>query len=436
MVKGIFIAVLLILFCFEGVSSVSYADSAAVLPKGITRGRMVSTKWLRIDERYNESGDIEGIDTNYNRDLTNEIFPRLIAVENAFGMPAGSANLGKTNIEFDLNLSIQNFVMSHGITDKLTAAVNIPYWAGQMKVKKAELDTSNATVGKSAIGAGFGAPMVPLAGGGPFGDAVPLTSEDIQDLIGCGLDTNGDGTPDVPGMGYRRFKTAWDEGFGDIETFLKYQYLKTDNWRLAVTGGVRFPTGPIDDPDNLNDIHWATGAGTLGYLLRLNNDFTGIKNHVINGTIKYDLMLSDRQELRILSDANNPITVEKERVKRDVGDILELEISETYTPLDGLSFSLLYNFKHHKKDRISGDQAHLINPLTGKTRFNYNSLEEESDLRSHIIKVGVSYSTVELYKEKKFPVPMSFNFAYRNRVDGKNNYTRSQYVQFGMSVFF
>ncbi|MBP2678004.1 MAG: hypothetical protein H6Q82_1069, partial [Deltaproteobacteria bacterium] len=41
-----------------------------------------------------------------------------------------------------------------------------------------------------------------------------------------------------------------------------------------------------------------------------------------------------------------------------------------------------------------------------------------------------------LYTEKKFPVPLTANIAYRNRFDGKNNVYKSDYVQIGLQVFF
>lgn len=434
MTVRLLITVSLIIFCLQSIASVSYAESARVLPKGISKARLVTTQWLTWEERYNERGDIENIGNNYNRTLNSTIFPRLGLVETGFGLPAGSANIGKSQVDLEMSASISNFVFAHGITDRLTGAINIPYWTGKNKVR-ADLDTTNATVGKSAIGAGFGAPIVPLAGGGPFGDAVPFISDDVQALLQGGLDVDGNGTIDVPGFGYRRFRTSWDEGIGDMEAYLKYQYLKTENWRLAATAGARFPTGEIDDPDNLNDILPFT-SGAYAILGRLSNDYMGIKNHLFNLTFKYDLILSDSEELRILRDANNPLTVDKEKVDRDIGDIMRINVSDTYTPFKGLSLIAEYQFTNHKKDRVSGDLGHLTDPVTGLPRFNYDALEKESDLRSHEVMVGLSYSTVDLYNEKKFSLPLQFEFKYRNRVDGKNNYSRSEYIQFGISIFF
>lgn len=434
MIGRFFVIGSLTIFTVQIITSVTYAESARVLPKGVSRGRVISTNWLTYDKRYDENGDIEDIGNNYSAPLDSNVFPNLRLVEAAFGMPSGSANIGTSDVHFDISLSIDNYVLEHGITDKLTGAINIPYWRAKNDVR-AHVDGKNATVGKSAVGAGFGAPLVPLAGGGPFGDATPLNTEDVQQLLGTGLDVNGDGIVDVPGFGYRRFRTSWDEGLGDIETYLKYKYLDTENWRLSITGGIRFPTGQIDDPDNLTDVYSFT-SGAYAILGRLSNDFKGIKNHVLNATIKYDLRLSDTQEKRILSDPNIPLTIDKEKVKIDYGDILAIDVSESYTPFKGLSFSLAYVFTTHKKDRVSGDNGHLRDPVTGGTRFNYDAYVKETDARSHEIKVGLSYDTVQLYKEKKFAIPMNVELLYRNRVDGKNNYSRSHYLQFGIGIFF
>jgi hypothetical protein len=423
MVRRLFIAVLLILFCSEGIYSVAYAGSAEVLPKGVSRGKVVTTHFFPIEEKFDEHGNIEEIAEIYNVGLGSNIFPNLGLVEAAFGMPAGSANLGRSSVDMEFQFDTINFTFDHGITDKLTVGIDIPYYKARNKVD-ASLDTSAATVGKSAIGAGFGAPIVPLAGGGPFGDAVPLTREDLINLISGGIDVNGDGIIDVAGFGYRRFRTWSGEGLGDIKAGLKYQYLKTKSWRLAGTLGARFPTGKLDDPDSLTD--WLPeNSGTYSVLFRQSSDFTGIKNHVLNLSLGYHLILPSKEELRVLRDANVAISANKERVKRDIGDVYEIEVSDKYTPLKGCNFSLAYNFKKHKKDRVSGDLG-----------FAYNALEKESDLKGHLIKVGASYSTVPLYREKKFPIPLSIDFEYRNRVDGKNNYTRSHYVRLGVSIFF
>src|SRR5437588_651250 len=58
---------------------------------------------------------------------------------------------------------------------------------------------------------------------------------------------------------------------GDSHLRVKYQYWRSRDLRLATTAGVRFPTGRQDDPDDLVDISWSTGA--YGLFARFHHDY-------------------------------------------------------------------------------------------------------------------------------------------------------------------
>ena len=62
------------------------------------------------------------------------------------------------------------------------------------------------------------------------------------------------------------------EDFEDLEIGGRWQYFRNETWKLAFTGGVRLPTGRKDDPENLGDVGFGTGAYAL--LFRLNQDLT------------------------------------------------------------------------------------------------------------------------------------------------------------------
>ncbi len=414
MIKKLCIEVLLILFCFQGLPSVIYADSAGVLPKGRFSFNSSGKYYFELEHRYSgdggSRGDVEDIATDFNAVL-----------DGRFLGTATTENVGNSIVDFQLQYSTLEFSFLYGITDKLSAGVIVPYWWSRNKVKAA-IDTSNATLGKTVTGTGFGVPIAPF---GTFGDEVPLDIEDLQDILGGGLDVDGNGTVDVPGNGYKRFKSWSGEGIGDIQAGFKYQYLKTKNWRLAFTGGSFFPTGEEDDADNLVDFR-PFGSGTFIPFLYSHNDFTGIENHVINGTVRYNLSLQDDNvELRIGTDVNRPLGT-KERVRRDWGDIVEIEVSDTYTPLKGFNVSALYNFEfQYKNDRVSGDAG-----------LNYASEEKETAFKSHNILLNLSYSTIPLFMEKKFPIPLDGYVEYRYKFAGRNNSLKSQYISFGLSLYF
>lgn len=423
MKKGniIFFLFLFIVFSASTIGQ-SFADSAEVLPKGVFRINVQSNFYLPIDERYNPDGDAEDAAIDYNASLNSDIFPALGLIESGFGMPPGSAGIGSSVVSFEYTATELEMVLLYGITDRLTVGIKIPYRWIKNDVDS-RLDLSTATVGRNPLfgtpGDPFlGSPVVPIALGG-----IPLTTEQAKDLVSGGLDVNDDGQADIPGFGYKRFKTWSDSGVKDIDIGLRYQYLKTEKWRLAVTGGIGIPTGKVDDTDNLVDLGFGTGAYALFF--HLNNDYTGIKNLVLNATFKYDLYLPDTETLRVPEDVNQPITSNKEKVDRDLGDVIELEASGTYSFLRGWNAGLTYKYGFSFKDRIDGDKG-----------FNYKSLEEETDYEEHVFIAGLSYSTIPLFMEKKFPVPLAATLSYRNRFAGSNNVFKSEYIGLGIDVFF
>ena len=108
-----------------------------------------------------------------------------------------------------------------------------------------------------------------------------------------------------------------------------------------------------------------------------------------------------------------------------IGDIFQIDTSATYQFLPGLNFALRYLYGTKMKDRVSGSQD-----------YNYQSLEDETDWTEHVFFVGLGYSTIPLYQEKKFSVPLTVNISYRNRFAGSNNVNKSEYIGINIAVFF
>lgn len=356
------------------------------------------------------------------------MFPALAPLD---PLVPGLPSLGRSVVSFEWDLVFADVSLLYGLTDRLTVGINIPYRYARNDVE-ARVDPATANVGRNPrFGQPGQPPFIPTAAGG-----IRLTTEDVQDLLGRGLDVNRDGRIDVPGFGYKRFETFETHALGDLEVGGRYQYLSTTDWRLAFTGGVRFPTGRVDDPDSLTD--GALGSGAYALLFRLNNDYI-VSNLwkaepsrgddpgdlVLNGTFRYDLVLPDKQTLRVPDDVNNPITANKEEVSRDIGDRFEFEVSGRYTLLRGFSATALYKFGFK-----------LENEISGKRGFAYESLEKETATTEHVYILGLSYSTIAWYAEKTFPVPMRVSLLYRDRFAGSNNLMKARYIGLVLDIFF
>ena len=400
-----------------------YADNAEVLPKGRSAIFIEGKFYLPIDERYGPDGDEEKIAEDFNSTLNSNVFPSLSLLEAAFGLPAGSANIGRSIVSYEYNVNIIEFNYAYGITDELSIGIKLPYWDFENKVEAA-LDSTSASFGKNPFFGVAPAPLgtAPLAPVGPPFNGVRLTTEDAQNLIGKGLDVNGDGRIDIPGYGFDPIKSWSRSGISDIEGMLRYQCYKSENWRLAMTGGIRFPTGREDDPDSLVDYPFGTGA--WAGLFRVHSDYIGTKNLMISATLKYDLYLPDHKVMRIPNDVNQPLTRNKEEVDRDIGDFFEFEMSGTYEFYQGFSFFLLYKFGYKWRDDISGSMG-----------FSYDVAEAETNAKEHVYIVGLEYSTIPLYLEKKFSIPIRAFVGYRDRFAGEN-LLKSDYLNILLTVYF
>jgi hypothetical protein len=426
---------LLMLSLFQVPCSIAYADDAIVLPRGVSRVSIASNFYLPIDKRYGPDGKVEDIAIDFNTSFDSRVFPALAPLNPLVG---GTASLGDTDVSFDFDITILYLDAAYGITDRLTVGMRLPYWWVTNTVR-GSLNSGPGSSANVGLNPFFGRPgqppLIPLARGG-----VPLTTEDVQQLLGPGL-------PGIPGFGFERFGSFSDHGLGDLEAGFRYQYLRTDTWLLAFTGGARFPTGRVDDPDNLTD--YGFGSGAYALLFRLNSDYaisslwrrtrdaiaeealggrapgTAPGTVVVNGTIRYDLVLPDKQVKRVPDNVNNPLTANKENVSRDLGDIIELEVSAKYNFLTGLTFSSLYKYGFKLKDDVSG-----------KKGFAYSSLEDETNYTEQVFIVGLAYSTFPLYVQKKFPLPITTALSYRNRFAGSNNLFKSEYIGLGLEVLF
>jgi len=267
-----------------------------------------------------------------------------------------------------------------------------------------------------------------------------FTTEDVQQILGPGL-------PGISGFGFKRIENFSADGFGDITLGAKYQYLRTDDWRLAATVGVRFPTGRQDDPDNLADIPWSTGAYTL--LARLHNDFvlsslwnprtdapreaallqTGTV--LLNFTFGYDWILRD--EVTIRTGPENALPTYRARVHRDIGDRFEFEVGGRWVVWSPFSVSGLYRYAFKLEDRIAGPKT-----------FPHNFAEEDTDATEQVYIAQLNVSTVQLYLQKRFPIPFNAFLAYRDRFAGSgprssgspSQILKTRYLGVGLQFIF
>jgi Putative MetA-pathway of phenol degradation len=398
-------------------------ESAQVLPKGVWNVSLTGNHYFPIKERFNPDGDAEDVAKYFNADLNSNVFPQLAALDQAFfGGTSGASTIGTSQVSFQYEVQEAKLSLQYGVTDRFTAGILIPYQWLKTNVKQVNLNTANATVG---INPGFGGPgplggvpLIPIAAGG-----VPLTTADAQGLLGPGLTINGQLVPGT-GLGYKPIQTWEDSGFGDIQLGGRYQYFSTEDWLLAFTGGIQLPTGKTDDPNNLVDLGFGTGCYAL--LFRLNNDYKGIKDLVLDATFKLDYYLPGKVEKRV-TDPQHPLTTlaNLEKVDMTIGTTYEIDLGGSYGFASGWNIAAMYGYSWRDKNKVSGSKG-----------LNYGALEENTNWNYQVAMFDLTYSTIPLFREKRFFAPLTLTLHYENVFAGKNYFLKQNALGFVLAAYF
>ena len=398
-------------YCFVGPSR---ADNATVLPKGAYQIFSENAFFLPVDKQYDDHGKKQDLATPYN-------VPLAPLVEQIFMTPLPlGVDLGTNNFKIKLERTELKWTPAYGLTDRLSLGAVITYIPQADTKFTGDVNTSTAN---------FGLNPGAVSPGNPLGLAplfVPGTNPININDINAVLKANG----------FKPLKNVSRSGFGDTELGARYQYYRGDNARAAFTGGVRFPTGKKDDPDNLID--QALGNDVYALLFQLQQDWlvsggSGLGARLgfpdpgslyINTTFKYDLNLPDKATLRVCS-RDNPVCPNKGKINRNLGDVLAAEISPVIGLMKGVIFAPLYKFEYGFKDNYGANGTGL--PVS--------VLEKNSSFQSHEVKVVLSYTTIPWVIEKKFPIPLVVSFTYRNRFAGDNYVNDSQYFGFNVTLY-
>ena len=399
------------------------ADDSLVLPQGVSRAYVDFYPYLPTTHRYNADGERERLASPFsNAALDSTALDVLAPLDPGVG---GIATLGTVAVEFEYAIDVLDIGYAYGLSDNLSIGFHVPYYWIENDVD-IDFDSSSANVG---LNPDPGPALIPLALGG-----IPLDEDQVQQLIGSQY-------------GFEEVDSWKHDGIGDIELGAKYRFRQAQSSALAISGGLRIPTGYEDDADELNDVAWS--YGTYALLFRLHYDYL-LSNRwkqapavlgdatrsagdlLLNLTFRFDYMLPDDKIMRVGDTPEQTFTANRERVERELGDIFNLEISTRYWYSEAFSFGATYTYGFKSKDRIDGDRG-----------YNYSSLETDTDYEEQVIVVSANYSTLAAYQRGRSIAPMDFSIAYRERFDGHGPqsgqtsprlYTR--WVVVGLEVLF
>ena len=399
------------LIAWIGVAEVSFAfdlkapfelENALTLPRGVRnpRFRMIT---FGVEDRFNDLGVPNPLAQRLNKtvtwgDLINaqktdadkaSIQGVLADAGSGISDPSLTGSPGSTTGEINTFAQINLPIFAIGITEKFTAAVAVPV---------IRVDVSAAT--------GF----AKTEDGQKFIDAACATNpekcneaaERLNNAVNQKLATNG----------YQPIQSETVSSVGDIRLIGKYRAYSDEKQSLAIRSEVGLPTGTVPNADKAVDV--ATGDGQWDVGLGLIYDLNFAQDLRWNVFGSYVAQLPDRLDRRLPVALGDTISPTKERLDRDLGDIISTGSALTYTwPRLGMNLGAGYGFQYITPTRYK-DGVLASSEI-------YRFLEAEAPLQAlHSATLAAGFSTVEWFKQKEFALPFQANVTWSLPLAGRN----------------
>src|SRR5690606_14483925 len=100
---------------------------------------------------------------------------------------------------------------------------------------------------------------------------------------------------------------------------------------------------------------------------------------------------------------DSKVSRDKETLTQDLGDRLLAQAAVNYNFLGGFTLSNAYTYQSKQKDQYVGDKY---------ASKRYGWLEQETAQEMHAYTAALGYSTIELFRSKKFPAPIQAGVFY------------------------
>ena len=211
---------------------------------------------------------------------------------------------------------------------------------------------------------------------------------------------------------------------GDIEVGAKFLLLDTFGspgataplpragaLRLAAAGIYRLPTGQLDLPYDFTDI--GTGDRQADLELRGYVDVALGSRFWMSGIARFAIQRPDRLVRRITDRPGDPFPelAREQEVGRDLGDVLELEISPRYVPNNEFAISALYRYRTKGADTWTGTfQTSSADgtPLS----LDAGTLGIDTEQSEQLFGFAVTYSTVRGYSRRAARWPLEISYMH------------------------
>lgn len=366
------------------------------LPKGVRNFTYRHVRITNIEGDYNKNGVLEPF--NFEADINADALKEtgIAAVTQYLGTLTtdeyNEFSFGTFETSATSLVVVNAFGLGFGVTDSVTFYAFVPHYNAEVN-----LNLKRTKEGRKNVGTTVSIENLP-----------DIDEQIIQSLF-------------VNYLGYKPLGTWRAQNFGDTEFAVMYRLSNYKRKGHMLTVGAVAPTGREDDPDILQDI--AFGDGQWDAFLEYGGGYRFKPGFSVDSWLRFTYQFPYKKNIRLPESSSGEfLTTRKGVAEIDLGERIEFNIESSALITPQWTLSTLYQFMYKTKDLF-------------KSEFDdaNNILEENTEEVSHTFQVKGSYSTVNLFKKKKFFLPANLNLYSRYIFAGKNI---SKYARFDAELQF
>ncbi|RPJ78793.1 MAG: hypothetical protein EHM20_03040 [Alphaproteobacteria bacterium] len=398
----------LVFFGLNLLASSSFGASYDTLPKGIDMFAMKHVITSKIDSKYDDNQQNNSLSIKENltsgklESINSAMKTYFEELKTISPEAYNQFSLGEFQAEAHAEGNAQGVGLARGITDRLTFYGSLPIYHIKTNVTFRQSQKSNVSAIQTTL---QNAPTSSALSG--FVKQLTLQLPDTNEQVLQSLIVNY--------YDYKALGTWEKDALGDAEIGMIYRLTNFSDKGLAIAGGVILPTGDADDPDSLQDV--ATGDGQYDAFVE---SMAGIS--FFNNTIALDLktrfthQFATKKILRASDDSTMPLTKNKEAMTEKLGNKIDGTLSMTINATSWFNFNSSLIISETKASQYGATDPRVK-----------NALEQNTSNSNQWARIGIGFSSIELYKKKKMDIPFEISLTAQRLLNAKNaaNYDRA-----------
>lgn len=402
-----------------GLSPSVDTETTSVLPNKIRTIRY-KQYFIDVDSRFNEKGVGTPLGQPLNQKVTwNNVLAAQSGVKkdllkaslDAQGIDINGEGPGSLTGEVNMNVNVKVPIIGYGINEYHSVGLIVPVYTIKTSVATSFVTTESGAKWFNSIGS-------------------PSTKAQVKEQLENAMSNT------IQTYGYEPLQSEKVSALGDVRFVHKVLLSETGDalngsHRILWRNEVAAPTGVQPNADKVIDLATSDGQWDVG--TGLNYEYSAHFKEINLPTSYalsafYNYQIEDSLERRIPITQGSSLSPDKERVDRKLGDQISLAASMAVgSGRDGSSLAVGYNYQYMLATKFEGNDY-------ASERYGWlEDLNEDAELQSML--VVYSYSTVDKYLNKTFPVPLTWTLSYAQPISGNNvNDSRIYYTE--LQFFF